>query len=188
MQNKIEIHCVKIDKTNSSASVIGKIRSDNNSVRGSTNTFHTSQVTADGKMYTLKQKNTSYPFSDGDKMMFICCKDNKTGMYIISSLINITNGTKLIQSPISSLVGCWILAFLSFLAPIVGLFAGQIGLIWGLCMIPLAIGYALLYTIKIYPNEKRAVNKLISLDGVNSKEDMQGALLDYKGKSIVSCY
>ena len=101
MSNKFEIHCVKIEKTQSSSSVQGEVRGSGmtingtggSSVRGRTDTVHTSQVTANGKMYMLKQKNASYPFSEGDDMVFLCKRNDKTGMYEIISLLNNSNGT-----------------------------------------------------------------------------------------------
>lgn len=187
MSNKFEIHCVKIEKTQSSSSVQGEVRgggmtingTGGSSVRGRTDTVHTSQVTANGKMYMLKQKNASYPFSEGDDMVFLCKRNDKTGMYEIISLLNNSNGTRLVQSPATGLVYIWGMAVMSLITVL---------FVIGFILAPLAFGYAIYYTLKVHPLVKEATDKLLRLDGAKDKQTMEQSLIGYSGQTLISGY
>jgi len=187
MSNKLEIHCIKIEKKQSSSSVQGEVRGGgatingfgSSSVIGKTDTFHTSQVTANGNMYELKQKNANYPFSEGDDMVFLCKRNDNTGMYEIISLLNNTNGTRLVGSPTTELIGIWSLFFFSLIT---------VFFVIGFLLAPLMFCVAIYYTLKVHPVAKEATERLLSLDGAIDKNSMEQCLVGYSGKILISGY
>jgi len=185
--NKLEIHCIKIEREQSSSSVQGEVRgcgitingTGGSSVRGCIDTVHTSHVTANGQMYMFNQKNTRYPFSEGDDMVFLCKRNDKTGIYKIISLLNNSNGTRLVQSPATALVYIWAMAAMSLITVLFYI---------GFFLAPLAFCYAIYYTLKIYPSFKDSTEKLLRLDGAKDKKSIEQSLVGYSGQTLISGY
>lgn len=95
---------IKVESVNTNNSVIGSISTRGKRVNGSTYTLHNSIVGADNKLYKYSQKNGSYPFKVDDIMILMCSKDDTDGMYNINSFVNLTNGTRKIESKFGSVI------------------------------------------------------------------------------------
>ena len=180
MSKKLEIHCVKVEKVQSSSSVQGTVKgsgitikgSGASSVSGQTNTVHTSTITANGKVYVLKEKNKVYPFSEDHVMVFLCKRDDKTGTFEIISLLNKTNDTRSVDKPKDELIAYWIITVI--------------------CTLTVVLSPVILVTIyhqmKVYPPMKEGYENLLSLEGVNDKKSMEQALTGFSGKIVISGY
>ena len=189
--HNFEIHCINVEKVQSSSSVQGKISTTcsisggegSSTTEGETKTIHTSQITSSGKMYTFKETNSCYPFSEGDEMVFLC-KKNNSGMYDTSSVLNNSNGTRVINySPNNPQVRLAIIWLVS-----------SILLFFSISLFSLLICFcAIFYTIKKHPSSmeefeknKNMLNVFLSLEGAKNKAELEKSLSDYKGLFIIN--
>lgn len=181
-----EIHCVKVESLTGSAVVKGEISGGGFSVGGTgasraggkTQTIHTSHLTANNRLYEFKETNTRYPFQEGDDMVFLCRKDKGSGKYVIESLINNTNGTREVKSPLTALVLVIGISLLvtAALALFILYFALP-GLLLGLY-----------YAFMVHPKFSRATKALRALEGKRDKRSMEDVLKRYSVEYVISGY
>lgn len=181
MSDWYQIHCVKIENIRTSSSVQGHVNGQvidgHGHISGETYTMHTSQIIAGGRVYQFRQKNISYPFTEGEDMVFLC--EEKNGIFWVISLLNNTNGTQVVSSPVGPLLQVWKYAGLSLLTLIVYI---------GIVLAPIMIGYAIYYTLKLHPHVKEAYRVFYSLRGAKTKTDIERVLTGYKGTTVVAGY
>lgn len=182
----MEIHCIKVQKTQETASVVGSVSGSSISVRGTgggrvsgeTKTVHTSHITAFGKTYQLKQTNERLPIAPGDDLVIGCFRDPKTGIYEVGCLINNTNGTRFFE-PIQ-MWRYWFLTAFSFCTIVI------FGL--GLILFPITLWHALKLQNKIKPVLDELFEKVQSLEGVTDPQKMKSAISTFDFKTLMSGY
>ncbi len=94
MSKAYEVHCVEIQRT--SLSTTENIQVSTGPISSSTGwsgTVHHAHLLGSGKSYYFRKFEDIYPFATGDRMVFLCEPDMKTGVFNIISLANLTTGT-----------------------------------------------------------------------------------------------
>lgn len=183
---QMEIHCFKVERLHNSSSITGSVSGGGlsiggtgaSSVSGSTKTTHTSQITAGGKVYTVKDSE-SFPFTEGDDVVVVCNYEEKTGMYTVWSFINNTNGSRSLQSLGWTQFGLWMM----------GIFFAMLSIFIIPGLLALVIfWYAYKYTFVIGPLLKAGNQMLLKLDGVTDREKIESILKGYTGKTKIVGY
>jgi hypothetical protein len=181
-----EVHCVKIESLSGNAVVKGKVSGGGFSVGGTgasrasgkTQTIHTSHITANGRLYEFRESNTRYPFQEDEDMVFLCRKDKGTGKYIIESLINNTNGTRDIKSPLTALV---------LVIGISVLVTAGLALFVLYFALPVLL-FSLYYAFMVHPKFSRATKALRALEGKRDRRSMEDVLKRYSVDYVISGY
>ena len=182
-----ELHCIQIENIKADSSVIGSVSTTGRRVKGSTSTIHISSITANNKLYQLRQKNQIYPFQKGDNVILICHKHKKSGIYVIFSLFNLTNNTKFIQGKVSAFFTPFIVLpiFLIFLATLGSLgatyLAGAMFFVWLYLLIWLP--YVIYRDFKYH---KLALKAAFAIENIKDKTIIDKQLENYLGKSVVN--
>jgi hypothetical protein len=184
MGHNIQIHCIQIEDIQKDVSVQGDIKTVGKKVQGNTHSVHIANITADKRIYQLKQKNNSQSFQIGDNLIVICSENHNTGMCDISAFFNLNNGTRLVQKPFTFLSGVKFFFFGWIILAFLGTFVRDSGI---LLLIVLALfgtlGYFAFKVSKYFNNALKTVQNILNSP---SLESAQMLLQKYDGQSKIA--
>ena len=183
--NPYEILYIKVESVNTNNSVIGSISTRGKRVNGSTYTLHNSIVGADNKLYKYSQKNGSYPFKVDDIMILMCSKDDTDGMYNINSFVNLTNGTRKIESKFGSVIIACIVSIIFIFSALGGKIT--IGYLFFLLIWIALWTYFPLFVYKSsYKTHKSVIDILLSTQEVKTDLEVRNCLVKHNGQIVIA--
>lgn len=182
-KNKYEVHYVTIEKTIASTNVRGSVNGGGQvingsgamSVTGSTDTKHTTHIQAKGCAYEFSKMNGTYPFDVGDRMLFVCEHDPKTGFYVVRSLLNLENGTRDFYDVNAALWYCYKMTFFAALSMII--FVGFILFPWML--------FGTIYNKKHFFKWMQEANDTVISASQTPSEEFASTLSKYSGRVVM---
>ncbi|WP_296058355.1 hypothetical protein [uncultured Amphritea sp.] len=118
MINPYEVRFLEIEYVDSVSDVIGSVRGVNGRITGSTKTYHSNIMRAEGRTYEFHRQSKKHSFSEGDKVFVLCKKNQCSGVYDILSYINKSSGIQYIVDPKAGLRSRTIIIIFSIIASI----------------------------------------------------------------------
>ncbi len=178
MARTFEIHLVKVEETQASASVSGEIGNwyGSDQIAGRIRTLHQSTIFSGNRLYRLSDL-TGRPAVRGDDELIAVCRRARDGAYEVMSYVNRSNGTQFTRPYWTAILYGWVLFLVSLIS---------ILLIVGLVLAPFLLYQAIKMTFVTYPQIRAANAELAALAAVRDPAALSRRIEEFNAATVVT--
>ncbi len=178
MARTFEIHLVKVEETQASASVSGEVGNwfGSDRIVGRIRTLHLSTIFSGNRLYRLSDL-TGHPAVRGGDELIAVCRRAGDGAYEVFSYVNRSNGTQFTRPYWTAVLYGWVLFLVSLIS---------ILLIVGLVLAPFLLYQAIKMTFVTYPEIKAANTELAALAGLRDPVALSRRIEEFNAATVVT--